>query len=84
MGQTVRAKFRLVSITEHADWNAKTLKFQALYDDSIPEDRRFAAATPTGTLEMTVDNPSALERFKLGEYYYLDSSPVPCAEPAAG
>lgn len=29
---TVRAKFTLVAITQHASWSAKTLKFQAVYD----------------------------------------------------
>jgi hypothetical protein len=75
----VRAKFKLTSITEHDGYGAKTLKFTVQYDMSIPEDVRFAKATPCGTLEMYVDNPVALERLKLGEQYYLDFTEVPKA-----
>ncbi|MFW6027562.1 MAG: hypothetical protein ACOC91_02020 [bacterium] len=73
---TVRAKLCLTEIVEHAGTGAKTLKFQAQYDDSIPEDRRFSQATPSGHVELYVDNPSALERFRLGESYYVDFTPA--------
>ena len=44
---------------------------QAVFDDGIPEHRRFAKATPSGELRMQIDNPAALEYFKPGEKYYL-------------
>lgn len=74
---SIRCKMQLQQITEHA-WSksAKGLKFAAFYDDSIPEDQRFARATPTASLEMQVDNPTALEQFKLGDYYYFDFTPA--------
>lgn len=71
---TVRAKFTLISVTQHANWSGKTLKFQALYDQSIPEDQRFQKATPSGSFEMTVDNPSVLDELVLGKAYYFDMS----------
>lgn len=69
----VRAKMVLSAITSHS-WNAqsKTLKFTAQYDPSIPEDRRFQQATPSGSIEMQVDNPRAVEAFTLGKAYYVD------------
>ena len=67
----VRGKVRLSSITEHY-WGGRTLQFEAIYDDSIPEDRRFAKATPSATFTMQVDNPAALEEFKIGKFYYVD------------
>jgi hypothetical protein len=75
---TVRAKFKLVEVHSLA-WSgrAKRFKFSAEYDSSIPEDRRFAQATPMGTLEFLVDNPEAADRFEIGKSYYLDFSPVP-------
>lgn len=76
---TVRAKLHLSAITESA-WGGKTLKFTTHYDASIPEDQRFQKATPSGSFEMTVDNPAALEQFKLGQHYYVDFNPV--AAPA--
>lgn len=78
----VRAKFQLQQVTENY-WNknSRTLVFQPQYDTNIPEDQRFATATPSGRFEMQVDNPAALAQFNLGEYYYVDFSAVP--EPVA-
>jgi hypothetical protein len=72
----IRAKFRCVSETKHfyGDPAARTLRFDAIYSPDIPEDQRYAKATPTGTLEMRVDNPSA--QFTVGAFYYLDFVPV--------
>lgn len=74
---SVRAKFRLTSITEH-HWNptSRTLRFQAEYDQSIPEDRRFYDATPTGSFEMLCNNPSATGQFEIGKAYYIDLTPA--------
>ena len=73
----VRGKFQLIAVT-HNHWNAdtKTLKFSTVYDPTIEEDRKFAKATPNGTIEMQVDNPAALAKLELGKYYYVDFSPV--------
>lgn len=73
---TIRAKFKCISETRYAygQEGAKTVRFQAMYDPDLPEDQRFAKATPSGTLEMLVDNPSA--QFEPGQDYYLDFTPV--------
>jgi hypothetical protein len=70
---TVRAKFQLQEVTSNY-WNkeSKTLVFRANYDQNIPEDQRFAKATPSGEFKMLVDNPAALEVLEIGKYYYLD------------
>lgn len=73
----VRSKMVLTSITEHDGWPGKTLKFQARYDETIPEDQRFQTATPSASAEYTIDNPAALEQMKLGQAYYVDFTPVP-------
>lgn len=72
MPVSVRCKFRATSETRSAYGpdGARTYKFQAVYDPDLPEDQRFAAATPTGTLEILVDNPGV--EFLLGKQYYLD------------
>ena len=60
-------------------WGGKpvvTLGFQCVYDNTIPEDQRFQEATPTGSCEMQIDNPSALAAFELGKDYYLTFEPV--------
>jgi hypothetical protein len=67
----VRAKFRLMMKTEAANIPGATLKFETMYDPECPEDDRYCRATPSGTLEMRVDNPDVLQRLKLGAIYYL-------------
>jgi hypothetical protein len=51
----------------------RKLVFRACYDNSIPEHQRFQKATPTGLIELFVDNPSAITQFELGKYYYFDA-----------
>jgi len=74
---SVRAKFRLDTISTHG-WspNARTLKFSAQYDTSIPEDQRFQEATPSGVFEMLCTNPAANAQFELGKTYYFDITPA--------
>lgn len=76
MSVRIRAKFRCISVTTHCygQEGSGTYKFQAMYDPDIPEDQRYAKATPSGSLEIVVDNPSA--QFTVGDYYYLDFVPV--------
>jgi hypothetical protein len=71
----VRAKFRCISATRTAHMPDQenlpvTYRFQPMYDDSVPEDQRYARYTPSGSLEMLVDNPGV--EFELGRDYYLD------------
>lgn len=73
----IRAKFTLHAI-EHNSWNkdSRLLKFSAQYDNSIPEDRRFYDATPSGSFEMVCNNPIANAKFELGKAYYFDITPA--------
>lgn len=52
----------------------RTYKFMATYDPDMPEDQRYADATPSGQLTIRVDNPAV--EFVPGQYYYLDFTPV--------
>ena len=73
----IRAKFEVTQITSHS-WSDRhrTIILQPRYDDTIPEDRRFQEATPSGTLEMMVTNPAALAELTLGREFYLDFVPI--------
>lgn len=88
---SVRAKFTLnaVTTTDHQFGGdivagdpvktikgSKTLSFTAVYDDGTPENQRFNKATPSGSLQMSVDNEEALKQFQLGKSYYLDFTPA--------
>ena len=75
------AKFRCTSVE---DFGAQQrARLSAVSDDSTPENLRFAEATPSGTLELTIDNPSAHGYFRPGESYYLRFEKVPAAVPTA-
>lgn len=49
-------------------------EFNAVYDASSPEDQRYAKATPTAHIEITVDNPNVV--FVPGKSYYVDFIPL--------
>jgi hypothetical protein len=74
----VRCKFQLAEVHHFAHGTQKFV-FRPNYDTSIPEDQRFAKASPSGEFNIFVDNPKAQEQFKVGEFYYFDASPVPAA-----
>ncbi|MBK6589894.1 MAG: hypothetical protein IPG22_16530 [Acidobacteria bacterium] len=59
-------------------WNptSKEITLTRQDDTSIPEDQRFAQATPSGTFTMQVDNPAAAEQLELGKFFYIDLTKV--------
>ena len=76
----VRGKFRLSAITRVAyNPQAVLVKLEAVLDDGIEENARFAKATPSGSVTMQIDNQSAANQFSgLGQYFYVDFTP--CVE----
>jgi hypothetical protein len=75
---TVRAKFRCTS-ENTKKWSTngdpqRSYDFQAMYDPDVPEDQRYAKATPTGSMSFAVDNPAVT--FEPGKSYYLDITPA--------
>jgi hypothetical protein len=75
----VRAKMVVGEVTK-VSWNpeARKVKLHAQYS-STPEDNSYAKATPTGSIEMQVDNPPVAKFFEenLGKAFYVDFVPVP-------
>lgn len=72
----VRAKFQVTAITSHS-WGGTEIVLEPRYDSSIPEDRRFSDATPSGKMTMLINNPAAVDQLKLGQFFYVDFTPVP-------
>jgi hypothetical protein len=71
----VRAKFTVLRHEVHVyqgNLKSTTIVMAPLYDQTIPEDQRFATATPSGELRMTVDNPAAREQMPPGKAFYVD------------
>lgn len=71
----VVAKFRVTS-TEAFEYGGTKVKMQPVSDQGDPkvtskEDGSFFEATPSGLLEMQVNNEAAAEQFQPGDRFYL-------------
>jgi hypothetical protein len=73
---SVRGKFRVWSVTHFAQGTGVKVEMHALYDTSVPEDRRYAEATPSGNIIMQVNNPQAIKELAVGKEFYVDFVPV--------
>lgn len=86
---SVRAKFRVESITERKHWdrakpNIKDVKLIPVMDDS-PENKTFYAATPSGEIVLGCANAAAAAQFIVGQEFYVDFTPivrVPSGDPS--
>ncbi|CAJ8171666.1 hypothetical protein ISF62_18295 [Burkholderia pseudomallei] len=72
---SVRCKMRLNAVVGQS-WGGVKAVFNCEYDNTIEEDRRFQKATPTGMLELQIDNPAAIEQLVIGKAYYFDMTPA--------
>lgn len=77
---TVRAKFKVNSITRQQHWDAskgeiQTIKLSPVSSGS-PENSSFYAATPCGNIELGTVNADAAQQFTLGGEFYVDFTPV--------
>ena len=68
-------KFTCQTVTRDMYGN-EIVKLSASYDTSLPEDRRFAAATPSGNAEFYISNPNLRGWYEPGKAYYLTATPV--------
>lgn len=79
MSGTVRAKFKVSEIIERQftpTYSQKTIVLSPQYDQKVAEDVSFQKATPTGRMEMQIDNPVAIERMPIGKVFYVDFTPA--------
>lgn len=89
MTDKVRAKFRVISITRHAqqvrqqdgsykDGELQTVEMAPVYANGDPnhENSRFWAATPGGSIKLTMVHPEAVAAFKIGGEFYVDFTPA--------
>ena len=79
MAHIVRAKFKVTSVitTEHAPgYSSKRVVLEPQYDAQVAEDVSFSKATPSGRIEMQIDNPVAIELMPIGQTFYVDFTPV--------
>jgi hypothetical protein len=70
----VRAKFRVQYVQDFGA--SKKVYLVPVTDDGIAENARFHKYTPSGSLEMVIDNPPAADQFKPQMDFYVDFTPV--------
>lgn len=74
---SVRAKFRVTSVKK-VDWSpdVRVIGLSAVGADEIPENQRYHKYTPSGSMELTIDNPPASDELALGKTFYVDFTEV--------
>jgi len=74
-------------VTEKSDtfnqWNADPSRAQSkikLTAATGPTNKTWARYTPSGFIELQIDNPAAMDQFKLGQAYFVDFTEAPLNE----
>lgn len=82
-GPVTRAKFRCNSIETFGPGAGVKVRLSAIYPDkerdgfAHDENHAFFNATPSGQIEMTIQNPAGAELFQAGDDFYVDFAKVP-------
>lgn len=64
----VRAKFNVSEITKYGNGGGGKVVLGAVTGHS-EENKKFWQYTPSGRIEIWIDNPEAFKAFEFGEYY---------------
>ena len=80
----MRAKMRvsnvvLVSETQENLSLTAVAKSESYPEDGSDENNTYAKFTPSGSVELTIQNPALLGKFTVGDEYYLDFTKVESA-----
>lgn len=79
MSAIIRAKMQVQSVLDET--YGETVNLSAVYGGSTnAEDNTYASATPSGSIELRIDNPAARGKLRPGMKFYVDFTPAP--EPA--
>ncbi len=78
--QAMRAKVKITDIEKQGENERLTFNFPAK-DGAYPadgsdEDQQFARYSPSGSLSLTVANPALIDKFAVGDTFYLDFVPT--------
>jgi len=65
----VRAKFNVAEITKYGNAGGGKVTLMAVIGGDNPENKEFWKTTPSGKIEIWIDNPTAMNSFDFGEYY---------------
>jgi hypothetical protein len=74
---SVRAKFTVQEVTRFSYSDSATrVKLSAVCADEVEENQRYHRYTPSGSIELTIDNPPASAVFAPGRTFYVDFTEV--------
>lgn len=76
---TVRAKFKVQSITHRKHWQGDGLVGEVTLSpvtNGSDENKAFYAATPGGEIKLSTINEDALKQFVIGQEFYVDFTPA--------
>lgn len=76
-----RCKFQVTNILPSypgapPDSTAKRVRFETRYDNTVDEDKAFTKYTPSGALDVVIDNPAITDNLRVGQHVYLDIVPI--------
>jgi hypothetical protein len=72
---SVRAKFKVTSVTA-TTYGQERVVMAPVYSEA-GENREFWNATPSGSIDLGIDNKAAHGALKLGREYYVDFTEAP-------
>jgi hypothetical protein len=67
----VRAKFKVVKITDQHEGESKTIDLEPVIGGS-PENETFYKYTPSGSIQLSTVNAAAAEQFEVAAEYFVD------------
>ena len=73
---TIRAKFFVTEVAKTTYGGRVKLSAVTRGQDN----KIWASATPSGSIEMSIRNELAIEQFDVGKEYFVDFSPAPTGE----
>lgn len=86
----VRAKFKVQKVTTECGYNTAQPAVQRVTllpvtdAANIPAtdtaNNPWATDAPSGSIEMEIENPAALDQFKPGAFFFVDFMPAPATE----
>jgi hypothetical protein len=72
----VRGKFTVTAVTNRSATSTYVdVELAAVYSQSA-EDNSYAAATPSGSIKMTITNQAAVDKLPIGGKFYVDFTPA--------
>ena len=81
---TIRCKMRVTEKKNIAPWQTdgtgKPTCSVALSAVGGTDNKSWAAATPSGQVQLHVDNAAAYDAFELGQFYFVDFTIAPAKE----